>query len=229
MIMLGGVLAVAAVVVLVLVLVSSGGDDDKSTPAPAASGVAGAKETAALFDGIEQKGAVLGDPKAPVTLVEFADIQCPYCAEYAAKALPGLVRDYVGTGKVKMEFRPVVFIGQDSLDGGRVVGAAANQGKGWNAMDLLFHNQGKENSGWLTDSLQGKILGAIPGLDAQKAMADRAANSVRLQLVRADNLSKKYKIEGTPSFLVGRTGGKLEPLEPYDSRRRPSPTRSTRC
>ena len=178
--------------------------------------MAGAKETAALFDGIEQKGAVLGDPKAPVTLVEFADIQCPFCAEYAVKALPGLVRDYVRTGKVKMEFRPVVFIGQDSLDGGRVVGAAANQGKGWNAMDLLFRNQGKENSGWLTDTLQGKILGAIPGLDAEKAMAERAANSVRLQLVRADNLAKKYKIDATPSFLIGRTGGKLEALEPYD-------------
>jgi hypothetical protein len=97
-----------------------------------------------------------------------------------------------------------------------VVGAAGNQGKLWNAVELLYQNQGKENSGWLTDKLQARILGAIPGLDAQKALADRAANSVRLQLVRADNLAKKKHIEETPSFLVGRTGGALKPLEPSD-------------
>ena len=215
--MLGGVLAVAAVVVIILVAVSSGSSDDSSTPkATSAGGVTGASQTAALLKGIPQNGSVLGNPKAPVTLVEFADMQCPFCQEYALKALPGLIHKYVRTGKVKMDFRPVVFLGQDSLDGGRVVGAAGNQNKLWNGVELLYHNQGKENSGWLTDTLQGKVLAAIPGLNAQKAMSDRAANSVRLQLVRADNLSKKYKIEATPSFLVGRTGGKLAALEPND-------------
>jgi protein-disulfide isomerase len=217
LLLLGGILAAAAIVVVVLVLVSSSGGDDTTTPrATDSSGVAGAKQSTALFKGIQQKGAALGNPKAPVTLVEFADMQCPFCQEYALKALPGLVRKYVRTGKVRMEFRPVVFLGQDSLDGARVVAAAGNQNKLWNAVDVMYSNQGKENSGWLTDSLQGKILAAIPGLDAQKAMADRAANSVRLQLVRADNLSKKYKIEATPSFLVGKTGGKLAALEPND-------------
>ena len=217
LIMLGGVLAAAAVVVLVLVLVSSGGADDEDTPkATGASVVIGAKQADALVKGIPQKERALGNPKAPLTLVEFADIQCPYCAEYANRALPGLVRKYVRTGKLRMEFRPLVFLGQDSLDGGRVVGAAGNQNKLWNAVDLLYHNQGKENSGWLTDGLQGKILAAIPGLDARKAMSDRAANSTRLQLVRADNLARKLKIEETPTFLLGRTGGKLQTLEPYD-------------
>ena len=218
--LLGGVLLAAVAVVVVLVLVSSGGSDGKTTPAEASSstpnGVIGTREVQKLLGGIKQKGAALGNPKAPVTLVEFADLQCPYCQEYALNALPGLVRKYVRTGKVRMEFRPLVFLGQDSLDGGRVAGAAGNQGKLWNAVELMYQNQGKENSGWLTDSLQSKILASIPGLDAQKALADRAANSVRLQLVRADNLAKKNQIEETPSFLVGRTGGKLKPLEPAD-------------
>ena len=68
-----------------------------------------------MFDGIPQDGVALGDPDAPITLVEFADLQCPFCAEWAIEALPVYVEDYVRTGQMRIEFRPLTFIGNDSV------------------------------------------------------------------------------------------------------------------
>ena len=75
-----------------------------STPAVTASRAAGAAATAKLFRGIPQKLNVLGNPNAPVTMIEFADLQCPFCRDYALDALPAIVQEYVRPGKVKLVF-----------------------------------------------------------------------------------------------------------------------------
>jgi protein-disulfide isomerase len=62
-----------------------------------------------LFAGIEQQGVALGSPRAPVTLVEYADLQCPYCAQWSRETLPVLVGQYVEAGKLRIVFpRPRV-------------------------------------------------------------------------------------------------------------------------
>src|SRR6185436_11108323 len=93
-----GVLAAAAIVaVLVAVTLAS---PNKSEPAKGKG--SGAAATAA-FKGIPQSGIALGSPKAPVTMVEFADLQCPFCAEYQRAVFPTILKRYVRTGKVRVE------------------------------------------------------------------------------------------------------------------------------
>src|SRR4051812_16106737 len=79
----------------------------------------------ALFAGIAADGEALGSADAPVTLEEYADLQCPFCREFTATVLPTVVRDYVRTGKVRIVFRNLAFIGPDSLKAARVAAAAA--------------------------------------------------------------------------------------------------------
>jgi protein-disulfide isomerase len=99
--------AVAGALVLASVLTAR---DDDSAPSGAIT-VAGAAESRALFAGVPQQGIALGRPNAAVTLVEFADLQCPFCAEWSRNALPELVRDYVRPGRVRIVFRGLAFNG----------------------------------------------------------------------------------------------------------------------
>ncbi len=207
---LAGVVATAVVLAAVLLLVSS--PDKAKTPTTATGEtVAGQTATAALLDGIPQSGRTLGAARARVTLVEFADLQCPFCAQYTRDALPTVIGDYVRTGKVRLEFRPRAFIGPDSERGARTVVAAGRQDKLWNVLELLYANQGAENSGWLSDDLAVKVLAAA-AVDPPRLERDASSAAVGKELTDAEALAARNGLDSTPSFLVGRTGGALKPL-----------------
>jgi protein-disulfide isomerase len=201
---LGAVLAAAAVVVAVLVAVSASGSSKSASGAAPSGAVAGTSRTTALLAGIRQSGLTLGSPNAPVRVVEFADLQCPFCRDYAVDTMPRLVRDYVRPGKVRMEFRSLAFIGPDSARAARVAQAAGQQNKLWNFVDLAYLNQGKENSGWATDAELRRLAAAVPGLDVKRAFAARDGAAVTAQLKAADTLAVSSAVNSTPTFLVGR-------------------------
>jgi protein-disulfide isomerase len=193
-------------------VISLAGGPAASKPAASAS-VNHAGHTAALLDGIPQQGNVLGNPKAPVTLAEYGDLQCPYCAAWSQTALPTLVRDYVRDGRVRIEFRGLAFIGPESELGLRAALAAGNQGKLWHVVDLLYRNQGAENSGWLTEDTLRGLGESVPGLDSERMLRERDANGVASAFTAAQNAATASGIDSTPSFEVGRTGGQLKRVE----------------
>lgn len=216
--MLGIALGIAAVVVIVAVVVSSGGSSSKDKAPVRKQGevVPGQRFSAALLAGIPQNGIQLGKPGAPLTLVQFEDLQCPFCRAYTVDEFPAIVRNYVRTGKVKIEFRNFTFIGQESVTAGRYASAAGRQNRLWNFVDLFYLNQGEENSGYVTQDFLAKLLRAVPGLDVAKAQADAKASLSVQGMKQANSLADQRGIDATPSFLLGRSGGTLSrfPADP---------------
>ncbi len=105
---------------------------------------------------------VLGDPNAPVTIIEFGDYQCPFCGRFFSQTEPQIIENYIKTGKAKMVYKDLIIIdgfiagGQESTNSAMAANCAGEQGKFWEYHDLLFETEtadGKENNGNLTKNL----------------------------------------------------------------------------
>jgi protein-disulfide isomerase len=200
-----GVLAGA--LILASVLATREGKTEFSSTLPGGAAVA------AELDGVPQRRFTLGRDDAPVTLVEYADLQCPFCAQWAVDVFPELVRDYVRAGKLRLEWRGLAFIGPDSVEALRAVDAAALQNRLWHTFEIIYRNQGPENGGWVNDELIRAAARGIPGLDVEKLMADRDSSFVNDAISRAAAQARAAGVNRTPSFQIGRTGGELRLLE----------------
>jgi protein-disulfide isomerase len=146
-------------------------------------------------------------------MMVFADMQCPFCAEFENKAMPEIVKRYVRTGKLKLVFQPIAILGDDSVTGARGVAAAAQQNKLFEYAALVYRNQGEEGSGYLDDAYVKQVAGATPGLDTAKFTADLKSAAVDKLMTDAQSIATSGKVESTPSFFVSKAGATLEPLQ----------------
>ena len=170
----------------------------------------GVGEALSLYRGIPQHANVLGSRTAPVTLVEYVDLQCPYCREFETQAMPALVERYVRTGRVRVEIRPLAFIGPDSVRGRNAIIAAGEQNRLFDLAQLLYENQQTENTGWLDDRLVTKAAGSIPGLDVAKLLAARNSSAVARAASAFDAEATAAGVRSTPTVQVGKTGAALQ-------------------
>ena len=155
-----------------------------------------------LVAGIPQKGTVLGKAGTTVRLLQFEDLQCPICKRYTDEAFPAIVNEYVRTGRIKVDFRGLAFLGPDSLKALKIAMAAGLQNKLWQVVGLFYENQGDENSGWVTDSLIDQILADVPGLDAAKVKVDAKSTKVANQIAAIKAEATKLGVQGTPWFYL---------------------------
>jgi protein-disulfide isomerase len=159
--------------------------------------------------GIPQAGVVLGAPDAPVTLIEYADLQCPYCADWAERTFPVLVSRYVRAGKLRIVFRGLAFLGPDSDTALRTALAAGREGRLWDVVDGVYRRQGAENAGWVTEELLDEVA-AEAQLDGDRLRAARGAPWVTVAIRTTQAAADAAGVRGTPSFQLGWTGGRLE-------------------
>jgi protein-disulfide isomerase len=88
---------------------------------------------------------------AGVVVTEYADLQCPFRAEYSADVLPVVIQDHVRKGDIRLELRLLRFVGPDSGGGGRAAHLAAQEDRMWDFVDLWYRNQGPEGTGYADD------------------------------------------------------------------------------
>jgi protein-disulfide isomerase len=188
-----------AIIAVVVVIVAAG---SSSSGGGDAQNLKEISQVDSLVNGIPQTKLVLGDPKAPVELIEYGDLQCPVCKQYSEEILPAVVEKQVKQGKAKIIFRNFLIIGPQSLPAGAAAIAAGNQGRGWNFLELFYRNQGKENSEYVTDPFLEAVAKGAGVKDIAKFNKERKTKAVEEEAERTTEQAATLGFEGTPSFAI---------------------------
>jgi protein-disulfide isomerase len=207
--MLAGAVVAAAVVVAVVVVVVGTGSDSSSKQTTSGSTTT---EAVSTFAGVPQHGDTLGRATAPATLTVFEDPQCPFCRQWNIDTLPTVVENYVRTGRIKIVYRGIPIIGENSLLGLAAEYAAGQQNKLWQMVEALYERQGDENSGWITTALVRDIAHEI-GLAPAKVVAAMRSDAVVSEIRKASNEAQSLGIHATPTFAIQKQLGSLQQLQ----------------
>jgi protein-disulfide isomerase len=215
--MLGGTVVGAIVVVVVAIAISAGGSSTQVVKpnSPAAKKAASTVNT--LLAGIPQQGDTLGSPGAKVTLTEYGDLVCPVCKSFALGAENQLIANEVRSGKVKIVYKPLETASQTANNSMFVPGqaamlAAGNQKKGWNYIELFYHEQGDETDSYVTDSYLGGLAKQIPGLNFNQWSSDRGSSTLSSQVAAGESSANSAGFNSTPTLVVSGPKNQAQPL-----------------
>ncbi len=147
------------------------------------------------------EGKAKGFAAAPVTIVEYSDFQCPYCARFAQEIVPALEKEYIATGKVRFEYKHMAQIGEESILAAEATECARDQGRFWDFHDLLFASQNGENRGAFSrERLKG--FASRLGLDRNAFDSCLGSGKYRATVTQETNAARSLGIRGTPSMVI---------------------------
>jgi len=213
---LGAVVAVIVVAIVVILLATGGSSSNKAVEAKTPQATAISAEVNKLVAGIPQSSNTLGKPDAPVTLQYFGDLECPFCKQFTTGALHTLIEKWVRPGKLRIEYHSLETATREpeTFRTQQVAAlAAGKQGKMWNYVELFYHEQGEEDSGYVTSKFLQGLAQQVNGLNLSKWSSDRTDTTLDNQVEKDEQAASAAGFTGTPSFLIGKTGGGTEKLE----------------
>jgi len=148
------------------------------------------------------RGPVMGKPDAPLTLVEFTDLQCPYCNRFTTTTFEQIKKTYIDTGLLRFVSRdfPLDFHPQ-AMPAARATRCAADQGKFWELRMALLRNASRLSPAVITSAA------AELKLDMTAVAACLSSNRHDAEIEASLEAGRGLGIEGTPTFLLGRTTG----------------------
>ncbi len=154
---------------------------------------------------ISAEGRTRGAADAPVTIIEFADFQCPMCKRFAETTGNQIEEEYVANDLVRIEFRNMAFIGPESVWAAEAAQCANDQGKFWEYHDKLFEKQRGENSGGFSRDRLMRFAGELE-LD-QEAFGECLDSHRHQQLVLDETeAAEAAGVNSTPwLFINGET------------------------
>jgi protein-disulfide isomerase len=150
---------------------------------------------------IENGSPIMGNPNAPITILEWGDYQCTFCYKFHQNSLDMIKEDFVKTGEVKIIFKDFPLNGLDSKLAAEATYCAQDQDKYWEYHDELYKNWGGERTGWITQESLNKFAITID-LNL-KEFNDCLDNHTYKDRVNTHyQFGKELGIDATPSFLV---------------------------
>lgn len=159
------------------------------------------KAGASIDSSIPTSGLTIGDPNAPVMLVEYADFQCTACADMNGNAFPQLLQEYIAQGKVAFTFVPNAILGDESISAAEAALCANDQGQFWAMHNALFANQDGENSGgFSTDRL--RAIAKKVGLDLDQYDNCMSADTHAGEVQNYHAVAQQEGISSTPTFVL---------------------------
>ncbi len=204
--MLGGtILAAVAVVAVAIAISASGGSSATNGLQTGAKSAKLVSQVTSLLSGIPQSGATLGNPKAPVTMTYYGDLECPVCQQFTLSGgFPQLVANDVRAGKVKVVYRAFQTATQSpqTFQTQQVAAlAAGKQNHFWDYTELFYREQGAEGSGYVTQSYLDGLAHQTPSLNVSAWTAARNDSALASQVLSDGALGQKAGVQGTPTLL----------------------------
>jgi len=154
----------------------------------------------------------MGNPDAPVHIIEYGDFQCPYCLKFWSETEPQLIEEYVNTDQVYFEYRAYPIIGPESSWAAEGAYCAGDQGRFWEFHDTLFANWSGENVG---DYTKENLVKYAKALDLNMAEFESCLSEEKHKgTVEQDAAAAETNgIHATPTFFIN--GFKVEGAQPY--------------
>ena len=171
-----------------------------------------------------QNASALGSETANITIVEFGDYKCQYCARFHRETKSQLIDNFVDTGQVKFMFKDFVVndrpMDKQSTLAARASYCAADQGKYWQYHDEVYNNSKGEDVGWVTKEVLNQFAQNVKVPDLVKFSGCVDSQKYNDVVAQNNELARSLGVSAAPTFLVIKQGKQPEGIEgaqPYNS------------
>jgi protein-disulfide isomerase len=144
---------------------------------------------------------IVGNPNAPITILEWGDFQCTFCYRFHESSLNIIQKEYIETGIANLVFKDFPLNGPDSVLAAEAAYCAEDQGKYWSYHDELYANWAGERTGWITDDSLNRFA-ITADLDIEKFNSCLDDHKYRQRVLDLEQFGREIGIDATPSFLI---------------------------
>lgn len=155
-----------------------------------------------------------GNADSKVTVIEFADFQCPYCKQWHDEIYPKLKSEFIDSSKIKFAFWDLAFLGDESVKSAEAALCANEQEKFWQYHDYLYSHQKGENQGTFAD-VNLKVFARDLGLDVKKFNTCFDSRTYKTAVEESTNKAGEYGVNSTPTIFIN--GLKFEGVMPWEN------------
>ena len=150
---------------------------------------------------MENGSPLLGDPSAPITILEWGDYQCTFCYRFHQSSLNIILEEYIDSGKINLVFKDFPLNGADSILGAEATYCAGDQGKYWAFHNELYSNWAGERTGWINYDSLNQFAKSV-NLELDEFTTCLEEHKYKQKVLEIEKFGKELGIDATPSFLI---------------------------